>query len=523
MQPQYMPFEISLESESFIERPFDSVQIRAEFVSPTGSITSIDGFWDGGNRWKVRHMPRELGEWSYQIHSNLQSLNQSGRFTVIKNDRDDRFSSHGPVRLSTNHRYMVHHDGTPFFWMADTCWNGPMKSNDVDWALYLRHRKRQAFTAVQWVTTQFVGWTKGDEFGNQAFSLEHGELKINPVYFQRLDRKVEQINAAGLLSVPVMIWASEWSPDPAINLLNPASLLSDEQLVQLGKYMLARWGAYHTFWILNGDGFYTGEKAARWLKLGEVIFGDRSDQLVSLHPSGCSWPQDEYREADWLSIIGYQSSHGVDERLWRWMFEGPPATKWKEEPVRPVINLEPSYEYHINGYSADQSRFTPHNVRQALYSSLLVSPTAGVTYGGHGVWGWSNGNELPENHPHTGIPLPFREAIQMPGAEQVLHLREVFDSVHWWELKPDQELLREQPGRLDAWLVIPVSSTENREEIVTYLPKGGKIAFNDEVDLTSYQGKWIDPKTGDTEEALPEGADYLAPDQTDWVLILRCA
>ncbi|MEJ2701240.1 MAG: DUF4038 domain-containing protein [Sedimentisphaerales bacterium] len=28
--------------------------------------------------------------------------------------------SHGPLQVSKNDRYLVHKDGTPFFWLADT-------------------------------------------------------------------------------------------------------------------------------------------------------------------------------------------------------------------------------------------------------------------------------------------------------------------------------------------------------------------------------------------------------------------
>ena len=39
----------------------------------------------------------------------------------------------------------------------------------------------------------------------------------------------------------------------------------------------------------------------------------------------------------------------------------------------------------------------------------------GVSYGGHGVWGWDDGSAPPVAHPNPGVPLPWREALRMPG------------------------------------------------------------------------------------------------------------
>src|SRR4029453_12487886 len=102
-----------------------------------------------------------------------------------------------------------------------------------------------------------------------------------------------------------------------------------------------------------------------------------------------------------------QSGHGDDDNTLRWLVAGPPAQYWKLEPPRPFINLEPPYEYHIAYQSRE--RIPPFQTRRALYWSLLIAPTAGVTYGGHGVWGWDDGTRTPVAHPNTGAPLPWRE------------------------------------------------------------------------------------------------------------------
>ena len=82
---------------------------------------------------------------------------------------------------------------------------------------------------------------------------------------------------------------------------------------------------------------------------------------------------------------------------------------------RPFINLEAPYEGHL----AYQSKkpITAEFMRRAIYWSLLGAPTAGATYGAHGVWGWDDGTHPPTDHPSTGTPSSWQNALKLPGAE----------------------------------------------------------------------------------------------------------
>ena len=73
-----------------------------------------------------------------------------------------------------------------------------------------------------------------------------------PEFFRRLDGKVAALARAGLLAVPVLLWAAEWTDDPRVNELNPGYSLPDDQAVLLARYMVARWDAYPVAWILPG-------------------------------------------------------------------------------------------------------------------------------------------------------------------------------------------------------------------------------------------------------------------------------
>ncbi|MBI1257000.1 MAG: DUF4038 domain-containing protein [Chloroflexi bacterium] len=518
--PRWWCFEHQFASEKVYANPFQDIRLTVTFTSPSGQQRAVDGFWDGGMIWRVRFAPDETGAWSYQTTcsdaGNHGLHGQSGRFSCGQPSGSTRFQQHGGVRLSDNRRYLVHTDGTPFLWLGDTAWNGPLRSTPDEWALYLHERVRQKFSVVQWVDTQWLASPQGDLNGDLAYT-ELDRIAVNPAFFQRLDERVAAMIQVGLLSVPVMLWAAEWR-SPEENQVDPGYSLPEDQAILLGRYLVARWSAYPVVWILPGDGDYRGEKAARWQRIGRGIFGDQPHAPVSLHPGGMQWNGDEFRHEDWLDILGYQSGHGDDENTLDWLVCGPPATDWKQPPARVLINLEPPYENHIS-YQSKQ-RISADMTRRALYWSLLVAPTAGVTYGGHGIWGWDDGTTPPAAHPNTGIPLPWQQALLMPGAEQVRHISELFESIQWWRLLPAPELLVNQPGDEAKRRFIAVSKSTEDDLIVAYIPEDREFRLKLDGLTDDLSAVWFDPRSGGRQAASLDGGHFTTPAPGDWVLLL---
>lgn len=523
--PQWQRFEQQFTSSTHYSNPAQETMLTVTFTSPSAKTQTVGGFWDGGEIWRVRFAPDEIGQWTYRTHcsneKNGDLHGQSGTFECSAPQGETLFEQHGPLRLSANRRYLTHADGTPFFFLSDTAWNGPLRSRPDEWNQYLSDRVRQKFTAVQWVATQWLAAPDGDWRGEKAFSgIER--IEINPIFFQQLDAKMDAINRAGLLSVPVLLWSASGSA-PEVNASNPGYALPEGQAILLAQYMVNRWGAYNVVWILPGDSDYRGPLADRWKRIGRAVFGDKPHAPVSLHPRGMQWNLDEFRDELWLDILGYQSGHGDSEETLAWLVTGPPATTWPLEPHRPIINLEPPYENHLAYHS--RQPHSAHNVRRGLYWSLLVSPTAGVTYGGHGVWGWDDGTQPPVAHPTTGIPLPWQKALLMEAAEQVAHVNELFQSLKWWELRPAQELILAQPGETDKRYFITASRSEAGDLAVIYTPEEQAITLSLNSMRTDVTMHWFDPRTGNW---MPTSPLATAPDHCfkppavgDWLLVLH--
>jgi hypothetical protein len=489
-----------------------------EFTSPSGRRRTVPGFWDGGRTWRVRFLPDEDGEWRYRSRAKRETGldGKAGRFTCRKPAArtTNPLRGHGPIVVSSNGRNLQHLDGTPFFWLADTVWTGPALSAAEDWDTYLDDRAKKHFSAVQFNAVCPWRAAAADAEGKTAFSGEK-RVRINPDYFRRLDARIDAINAHGLLAAPVLIWANK--PD------DPGNALPEADVIKLLRYEVARYGAHHVLWILAGDNDYKGGHGERWRRIGAAVFGDnRTPAPVTTHPTGMNWPWADWRDEGWLTVLGYQSGHGDSPETLRWIHSGPPSDGWRKAPERPVINLEPPYEGHL----AYQSR-QPHsayNVRRAVYWSLLSTPTAGVTYGAHGLWSWQRkAGEEPPDHKGTGVAKTWREALDLPGSTHMKYVADLFTSLPWWRLRPYQGLLGGQPGGNDPAKHVAAAWSEDGDLAVIYLPVGGEVRLKVDQLADGLKSEWFDPRTGKRKEAKGDPGKYRAPDDQDWVLVFRKA
>jgi Protein of unknown function (DUF4038)/Domain of unknown function (DUF5060)/Putative collagen-binding domain of a collagenase len=520
---KWAPFEQSFESAKEYDNPIQEAELNAVFVSPTGQQFLTHGFWDGGKTWRLRFAPNQTGTWTWETTctdpSNAGLNGQKGEVGVTAPAGTTRFQLHGPIQISHDLRYFEHEDHTPFFWLADTAWNGPLLSTEDDWNYYTAERARQKFDAVQWVATQWRAAPTGDLNGNKAFSGRE-KIEIHPEFFQRLDHKINALNQAGLLSVPVMLWAIAGGSNPRVN---PGYFLSEDQAMLLAKYMAARWGAYDVAWILAGDGDYRGAKAERWKNIGRAVFGNIHHAPVTLHPGGMQWIWNEFREEKWYDFVGYQSGHGDDAATWRWIQEGPLTEDWMKLPHLPFINLEPPYEGHL-AYQSKQP-LSATNVRNAIYWCLLDAPTAGTSYGGHGVWGWDNGTKPPTDHAASGTPLPWQKAIHMEGAEQMAHVIDFFTSIDFWRLRPAPIIVVNQPGKADPKRYVAAARTDQKDLAVAYIPQERTVEIKLDALPPSPNISWINPRSGEKSPAVAvvtaNTVQFPTPSEGDWILLMQ--
>ncbi len=485
--------EIQFQSSKEYDNPiYDVKDFRITFTAPSGRTKAVRGFWDGGTDWKVRFLPDEIGTWNWNTEctdkENTGLQNQSGTFECVENNNTNLLYKKGAIQHEPGKYFLSYNDGTPFFWLACTAWNGALKSTDEEWEYYLNQRKENNYNVIQLVTTEWRGADKNAE-GLTAIDGA-GYIRIHPEFFKRIDQKIDEANAKGLLVSPVVLWAL---PNGQGRHLSPGYTLPLEEAVLLAKYIVARYQGNQVVWTLGGDGKYYDDQEIKWKEIGRRVFSDIDHAPVTLHPHGSSWVGDIYDKEEWYNLMGYQSSHSNGERVVNWINKGPMAEMWSKLKPMPYINMEPNYEEI--GF-----RITAKDVRNASYWSIFATPLAGITYGANGIWPWLQPGERILNHNDKGGVTGWRKSIEFPGSIQMGYLAQFVNQFAWWNLFPANEILAEQPGEKTYNHWISVVKTSDDKTIVAYVPEKCEVKFFNPKGY-KYSAQWFNPVTNEYSDA----------------------
>ena len=501
-RPMSRGVELSVRVEHDLEAPWrtcpPAIVRSADASEPPFRVL---GFYDGDDTWRFRiHLPRP-GRYAYEISDASPLGGRGGTFTVDHAHPDDS------IAVADDGTHLTTADGRPFFWLADTAWNGVLKATDAEFADYLSHRSRQRFGVCQFVTTP---WRGGREtLDRHPFAFDGPRWTgIDVEKLRRMDDRIVALNDAGIVAAPVMLWG--------LTAEDPGRALDENEAIDLTRYQLARWGAYRCVWMLGGDCAY--DDVRRWKRIGESLVARGNwgpmRPLITLHPNGLNHVADEFADASWIGFWGYQSGHGVGEKDLEFFLGDELRTFPPPGGPRPIINLEPNYEDHP-AYKTG----IPHDaaaVRRAAWWSTLIHPTAGVTYGHNAVWVWNHADGEPAEN-HGFIVDGYAAGLSPPGANDMTLLRDFYESGPWHDLWP---IGVENPSTPRIETVVAAATGDGRWT-VAYTPAGRPVELPDapEPDATA---TWIDPSTGRSLPAAGSKRTYDPPDANrDWVLSIR--
>ena len=111
--PLYRVFETSVQNtKTKPASKFDGVWLNASFSSPTHKQTKFWGFYDGGNTWKLRFMPNEVGAWAFAWRFSDGSASGHGSFACVEKGRSPGQShcdQHLAVTLRHRHPGVSNH------------------------------------------------------------------------------------------------------------------------------------------------------------------------------------------------------------------------------------------------------------------------------------------------------------------------------------------------------------------------------------------------------------------------------
>jgi hypothetical protein len=539
---QWQPHEIELTAQRDYANPYLDIEIWAWVTGPDGSERRVYGFWDGGSTWRIRFSPTAPGQWSYRTEASVDDpglVGATGQIACVAPTDEDVAANplaRGFVQVSADRRYFVHADGTPFFWLGDTCW---MAGNRVGFAdgtfeRYFLDRQAKGFNVVlmyvgfpAWSPehTGRGGWDPNDYVPNEGGPVftERYTL-VNPAYFQWLDRRIAWLNAHGF--VPYLL------PARRDNINNPDGMLLEGYWPYM-RYCAARYGAFNLVWGLQGELDYQHASSMEDAnRMGDDLKIERNPHghPISFHPLARTG--DRFNRSRWLDFHFVQSGHSLSSIHGRAVDD--PFKAWHARPTRPVQYEEPWYENMGNSagrFSGQiERRATTYNIRQQGYAGVLQG-TRGYTYGAHGLWNWTTDDGKFLHAAIFAVPEPWQTAMHYEGSSQMIHLRRFFENIDWWDLEPARDLVSPygfEPANADAtWAYC--GATPDRRVVAAYLERDCPAVTLHELAAPLYLARWYDPRTGEwteiAEGAQPSGQGVWsappAPSSEDWALLLE--
>lgn len=533
--PRWEMHEFVLQGRCEAENPFTGASLKGRFTSPSGKVTTVDGFYDGGTNWRLRFAPFEEGTWAYDLRGDNVEIEQRGNFQCVAP------RGHGFIGVHPQNPYaFACADGSPFFPMGDTCY-GLFDDSPITPALrseYLKTRRARHFNFVRMTVGHSLARAEKDPtYWAWGGTPRQPDLdRFNPAFFRAFDELIRQLRTSGM-NVELLLLNFYRRPFTDTKIWTPAR----ERLWL--RYLLARYGAFDNIflWTLaneyetHPDGTYRldfpadvdwAKQTARFIKAN-----DPHRHLVTVHPvvsasrRGANpeapfdppWRIGEFFGVDDAMDVLSQQTGGLGEGLvW-----DESEQCWKGDPVhlvdslradrrykKPVLNTEHGYEY-LRGQPTEKKQV--HHTDKVRRSSWRVVCAGGYFAAGfNGTIGHSDiWNQIDAPNHYTFVTR------DEGAASQLAILYEFFAALPFGEMQPFSEITG------DA-----VALAHPGKCYVVFLPHGGEVGVNLVGAKGALKARWFNPRSGEFAPAKsihptdrPE--KFAAPDLNDWTLLIE--
>lgn len=405
------------------------------------------------------------------------------------------------LKISENKSYLVTEDGKPFFWLGDTAWELIHKLNEDETNRYLDDREQKGFTIIQTVILAEQDGLRKPNASGEIPLIDLDPTKPNEKYFKHVDFVLKQAEKRNLYVGLLPTWGDKWNLKWGVG----PEIFTPENAEAYGKYLGERYKNQNNIvWILGGDRPPENETHKKIIRaMAKGIQSVDTSHLITYHISGYNIATNYFND-DWLDINMFQAKHGKDSEPYNFVW------KAKEvKPVRPVINGEPRYENIPNNFKPELGWISDADVRKSAYWSYLAG-AAGFTYGCNDVWQMYSIDDHPVIFARTG----WEAALQLPGAQQMKHIKKLFTTIPWQQLQNNQTVILSENNPGQKFMMAATSVT--KDIMLVYTPEGEKI----KVDLTCLKPEkllayWYNPRSGESKLA-GEFTNTEKPELTPW-------
>lgn len=438
------------------------------------------------------------------------------------------YSQSKSLKVSENRRFFTDQDGKPFFWLADTGWLLFTRLTREEADRYLADRQRKGFNVIQVMVVQSL--RSANVYGDSALTermLDRPNVTEGVSfadsqqydYWDHVDYIVGKAAEKGITIGMVPVWGNAVKNGKA----------SPAQARAYASFLARRYRDRSNIVWLNGGDTRGDVVPDVWEAIGSTLRAEDPSHLITFHPFGRTQSSKWFHDREWLDFNMFQSGHrtyaqDIDakdlkygEDNWRYV-----ETDYALKPVKPVLDGEPSYENIWHGlHDKTLPVWTVDDVRRYAYWSVFAGG-CGFTYGNNAVMQMRNPRTHPDAQPKVSY---WDEAIDDPGAGQMIHLKNLMLSKPYFERVPDQSLVAGNGERYHRLL-----ATRGKDYALIYTWNGRDMKINmGKIGGETVTASWYDPRTGKNSiigKVENKGIRTFNPpgevrNGNDWVLVLE--
>lgn len=349
----------------------------------------------------------------------------------------------GRLKVSDNHRYLIHENGTPFFWLGNTAWliSERLTRDEVEYYLVNEHRAGYNVEQIQVINSIPTFNIYGQQANDASFDMWKFSKKDQYGYWEHLDFIVDFAASQGIYIAMDCVWGSQ------------ITKMDIKKAEKYGQFLGERYkDKPNIIWMIGGD--VLGDKGtASWDALAKAIRKADPNHVMTFHPRGRTTSSRWFADRDWMDFHMFQSGHrrygqrngdgdytikdNTEEDNWRYV-----DLTWNGNPQKPVIDGEPSYEDIPQGlHDFTAPRWMDYDVRRYAYWAVFAG-CFGHTYGHNSIMQFMKPGLLAS----FGAEKPWWDAMKDPGYNQMKYLKWLILAFPFEERIADQSVIAGQNG-----------------------------------------------------------------------------
>jgi hypothetical protein len=318
-----------------------------------------------------------------------------------------------PLKASANHRYLVDQNNVPFLMVGDAPHTLIANLAHTEAATYMADRKKYGINTL-WINllcNYSDGCNEGCNKDATTFDgippfIVPGDISTpNPTYFQRA---ADMINTAAANGIVVLL-----DPIETISWLGVLRSNGPVKAFTYGQYLGNRYKAFPNIIWMHGNDFQAWRNTADDELVQAVARGIKSADANHIH----------------TVELNYFTSGSLDDPSWAPLVELDAAytyfpayaqvlNEYNRVNFKPVFLVEANYEFENQGTDVGSTQ----NLRRQEYWTML-SGAAGQVYASA----------------HTcRLERGWETKLDSPGARQLGYMKDLFSTLQWYGLVPDQ-------------------------------------------------------------------------------------